>query len=740
MISAAHWFLLYPRSSNRMNTQTKLFATILMTASLTSNAVLADAQSPTQNDLSFNGRPPVAKKVPHEYTVHGDTMKDDYFWLRDKKNPEVAQYLEAENSYADGIMAPTTTLQKKLYDELVSHVKETDVSAPYLQGKYEYYSRTEAGKQYPIYCRRELRLGEPAPEQVILDQNQLAIGQPFMSVNAFTVSDNGRYLAYSTDNTGFRQYTIYVKDLQTGKTFPEQMLKTYSVAWAADNKTLFYTIQDSAKRPYRLMRHELGTDVARDQVVYEEKDEKLDVGISRSRSGKYLFMELSSHTTAEIRYLPADKPMCDFITIAPRIHEQQYFVEDRDGLFYIRSNRSGPTFEVATAPIATPGREHWKVLIPNRPDVTIEDINTFANFLEVSERENGLQQLRIMQMDGAKPEVKADFRISFPEAVYSASVGPNREWNTTKLRYIYQSPITPNSSYDFDVASRKSELVKQAEIPGGFDRNNYSVERIFATAKDGLKVPITVIYRKGVKKDGTAPLYLYGYGSYGSSIPLGFSANRLALLDRGIVVALAHIRGGGDLGKPWHDDGKMMKKMNTFTDFIACAEHLIANKYADPKRIAIEGRSAGGLLMGAVTNMRPDLWKAVLTGVPFVDVMNTMLDASLPLTVGEYEEWGNPNEKAAFDYMMQYSPYDNLKKANYPTILVKTSFNDSQVMYWEPAKYVAKMRALNPDAKNQLILKTNMAAGHGGASGRYDYLHEVAFDYAFFLTQLGVEK
>ena len=719
----------------------KILSTILMTASLTTNVALAgdDTSAATaQIALRSDVKPPIAKKLEHVTTVHGDTLKDNYFWLRDKQNPEVAAYLEAENAYADALMAPTISLQKKLYQELVSHVKETDTSAPYKEGDYWYYSRTESGKQYPIYCRKHLTLD--SPEEVVLDQNQLAMGEKFMSVNVFTMSDNAQYLAYSTDNTGFRQYTVYIKDLKTGKLFPESIPKTYSVAWAADNRTIFYTVQDHAKRPYRLYRHEVGTDPAKDALVYEEKDEALDVGISRSRSHRFLYMELSSHTTSEIRYLAADKPTGEFAQIAPRIHEQQYYVEDRGDLFYIRTNKDGRNYEIMTAPIAAPGRENWKALIPHRDNVMLEDVNTFADFVVLSERENGLQQLRVLQMKGDSSDIAEDQKIKFPEAVYSASLGPNREWKTYTVRYNYQSPITPASAYDYDVKARESKLIKQNEIPGGFDRNNYTVERVYATAKDGKHVPISVIYRKGVKHDGTAPLYLYGYGSYGSSIPLGFNANRLALLDRGVVVALAHIRGGGDLGKPWHDDGRMMHKMNTFTDFIACAEYLIANKYADPKRIAIEGRSAGGLLMGAVTNMRPDLWKAVLTGVPFVDVINTMLDASLPLTVGEYEEWGNPNEKPAFDYMMQYSPYDNLKKADYPTILVKTSFNDSQVMYWEPAKYVAKMRALNPDAKNPIILKTNMAAGHGGASGRYDYLHEVAFDYAFFLTQLGVEK
>ncbi len=686
-----------------------------------------------------NGTPPVAKRIAHETHVHGKTLQDDYFWMRDKQDPEVAAYLEAENAYADSLMAPTAPLQKKLYNELVSHIKETDESAPYRQGDYFYYSRTEAGQQYPIYCRKHLKLD--APEQVILDQNQLAIGEKFMSLGAFTISEDARYLAYSTDNTGFRQYTLHIKDLTTGRLFAESVPRANSVAWANDNKTLFYVIEDSAKRPYRLYRHALGSDPTNDALIYEEPDEKFTIGVGKGRSKRFLYLEIGSHTTSEVRYASADDPKAEWKLIAPRMHDQEYYADDQGDRFFIRTNQASRNFEVMTAPIVTPARENWTPFIAHRDHVMIEDVTTFADFITLSERENGLQQIRLLDTrDGLGKPFRADMRIAFPEPVYSASVSVNREWNTHTLRYNYQSPITPSSIYDYDLDTHQSSLVKQNEIPGGFDRANYVVERLFATAKDGVKVPISVIHRKGVPHDGSAPLYLYGYGSYGISLPLGFNANRLALLDRGVVVALAHIRGGGDLGKPWHDHGKMMKKMNTFTDFITCAEYLIANKFADPKRVAIEGRSAGGLLMGAVVNMRPDLWKAVLTGVPFVDVMNTMLDASLPLTVGEYEEWGNPNEKAAYDYMMQYSPYDNLKKANYPTILVKTSFNDSQVMYWEPAKYVAKMRALNPEAKNPVLFKTNMAAGHGGASGRYDYLHEVAFDYAFFLTQLGVEK
>jgi oligopeptidase B len=710
-----------------------------MTATITSTPA-AFAGDDASTKTTTNVQPPVAKRLLKETQIHGDTLKDEYFWMREKSNPEVPAYLEAENAYTDSLMSPTKQLQYKLYRELLSHVKETDTSAPYKQGDYFYYSRTEEGKQYPIYARKHLKLD--APEEIILDQNELAKGEKFMNLGAFAVSDDAHYLAYSTDNTGFRQYTLHVKDLRTGKLFSESVPKTNSIAWANDNKTIFYVVEDSAKRPYRLYRHELGTDPAKDTLVYEEADEAFNVDVYKSRSRKFLFTELASHTTSEIRYLSGDKPAGEWKMIAPRVHDQEYYVADHGDFFYVRTNLGGRNFGLMTAPVNDPDRKNWKSLVPNRENVMVEHLEMFADFMVLAERENGLQQLRVIDLrNGDLKPFRADNKIKFPEAVYAASPGPNREWNTSIFRYNYTSPITPSSSYDYDVNKLTSTLIKQTEVPGGFDRNNYQVERVFATAHDGKKVPISVIYRKGVKRDGTAPLYLYSYGSYGISIPLNFNANRLALLDRGVVVALAHIRGGGDMGKPWHDDGRMMHKMNTFTDFIAAAEYLVAEKYASKDRIAIEGRSAGGLLMGAVTNMRPDLWRAVLTGVPFVDVLNTMLDASLPLTVGEYEEWGNPNKKPDYEYMKQYSPYDNLQAKAYPTILVKTSFNDSQVMYWEPAKYVAKMRTLKPATDTHpLMLKTNMAAGHGGASGRYDYLHDVAFDYTFFLTQLGVEK
>jgi oligopeptidase B len=705
----------------------KLFyflALFAATSLIAANDKASDPPSP--------GNPPVAKKVHTENHINGGNLVDDYRWLREKSNPEVAGYLEAENSYADAIMKPTGALQKKLYDEMLSHIKETDVNVPYREGGYFYYSRWEAGKQYPIFGRKKGSL--EAPEQITLDVNELAKGEKFMSLGGYSASDDGNLLAYSTDNTGFRQYRLHVRDLRTGKDLPDTAEKTGSITWANDNQTLFYSVEDSAKRQYRLYRHKLGNDAKNDDLVYEEKDERFDIGAGKTRSHKYLLLESSSHTTSEVRYLDAANPTGEWKLIAPREQDIEYYADHLGGQFYIRTNDKGRNFRLISAPVSDPGKKNWKEVIPVRDAVMLSDFLPFQNFYALAERENGLPQLTVVDLaSGAKQ------RIAYPEPVYTAFPQINREFATKFFRYSYQSLVTPFSVFDYDVEKHTSTLLKQNEVPGGYDRSKYKSERVWATAKDGVKIPVSIVYRTGLKKaDGSNPLYVSGYGSYGFSLPVTFSGNRLSLLDRGVVMAYVHIRGGGEMGKTWHDAGRMMNKMNTFTDFIACTEYLAANRYGARDKIAIEGGSAGGLLMGAVTNLRPDLFKVVVSHVPFVDVMNTMLDASLPLTVPEYEEWGNPNEKPAYDYMVKYSPYDNLKEGAYPAILVKTSFNDSQVMYWEPAKYTARLRTLKTD-KNVLLLKTNMAAGHGGSSGRYDYLKEIAFDYAFILTRLGVE-
>jgi oligopeptidase B len=704
----------------------------------------------TQNQLPA---PPIARKNRTETRLHGTVLADDYAWLRDKENPEVTAYLEAENAYAEAAMAPLAELREDLYREMLSHVKQTDVSVPFRDGEWWYYTRTEEGRQYAIHCRREGTVAAPddaAHEQILLDGNLLAEGHAFFAIGATDISRDGRWLAYTTDTPGFRQYTLRIKDLTTGETLTGEVERVGSVVWAADNRgsqrrvfvdgvenrTLFYTVEDEErKRQFQLWKHTLGAPHTEDTLVYQDDDERFNLGAGRTRDGKFLVMESASHTTTESWVLPADRPDAEFSLIVPREDEHEYSIDHRNGLWFIRTNDKGRNFRLVTAPVAAPGREHWTERIPHRDSVMLEEIDLFAGFFVACEREDGLPRLRLWSFDGAGADAAQVGEISFPEPAYSAHPHINRIFDAASFRYAYQSLVTPSSVYEYDVATGASMLLKQLEIPGGFDRALYASERIQATAPDSMKVPISLVYRKDKRELGKNPLYVYGYGAYGYSLPLGFSSNRLSLLDRGVVMAYAHIRGGGDLGKPWHDAGKMLLKRNTFTDFIAAVEHLTAAKYGDPGRVAIEGGSAGGLLTGAVVNMRPDLFRAVVSHVPFVDVMNTMLDATLPLTVPEYEEWGNPDDPDYFSYMLSYSPYDNLKAASYPATLVKTSLHDSQVMYWEPAKYVAKLRTLKTD-NNFLLLVTNMQAGHGGSSGRYDYLKEIAFDYAFLLREL----
>ncbi len=685
--------------------------------------------------------PPIARKQTTHTTLHGITLIDDYAWLRDKENPEVQSYLEAENAYAEANMAPLAGLRDELYREMLSHIKQTDVTVPYRDGDWWYHTRTEEGLQYAIHCRRrgDASAPDPAePEQVILDGNQLAEGHAFFAIGESAISDDGRWLAYTTDTTGFRQYTLYIKDLETGETLPGTVERVGSVEWAADNLTLFYTVEDEEqKRQYQLWRHTRGAEYSTDVLVYQDDDERFNLAIGRTRDGKYIVVESASHTTSECRVLPGDQPHGEFRVLCPREDGHEYYVDHRNGVWFIRTNDKGRNFRLVTTPVEAPDREHWTERIPHRDTVMLEDTDLFASFFIACEREDGLPRLRLWRFSGKGPEAAPAGEITFPEPAYSANPGINRIFDVMTYRYGYQSLVTPGSVFEYDLTSGTSKLLKQLEVPGGFDRDFYASERIFATAPDGVQVPISLVYRKDKRDPGRNPLYVYAYGSYGYSLPLTFSSSRLSLLDRGVVMAYAHIRGGGELGKPWHDAGRMLAKRNTFTDFIAAVEHLIAAGYGDPGRVAIEGGSAGGLLMGAVTNMRPDLFRAVISHVPFVDVMNTMLDSSLPLTVPEYEEWGNPNEENFFRYMLSYSPYDNLQAACYPAMLVKTSLYDSQVMYWEPAKYVAKLRTLKT-GNNPLLLVTNMQAGHGGASGRYDYLKEIAFDYAFLLRELGL--
>ncbi|MBL8166758.1 MAG: S9 family peptidase [Acidobacteria bacterium] len=679
-------------------------------------------------------KPPIAKKIPKTTKIHGYTEVDDYAWLRDDKreNPDVINHLKAENEYADALMKPTQAFREALYKEMLGRIKETDEQVPYRQGEYFYYSRTEQGKQYPILCRKKGSL--TAAEEVTLDLNKMAEGQKFFSLGAYQMSTDGNLLAFSTDVVGYRQYKLHVKDLRDGKIVENIAERVVSVAWANDNKTIFYSQEDeTTKRSHKILRTVLGN--GKHDLLYEEKDELYRTFVGKTRSKGYVMAITASSTTSEIRYLPADQPGGDLKLFLPRKENHEYYVDHLGDQFYVRTNDQGKNFRLVTAPVSNPAKENWKEIIPHRKDVMLEDVDCFAGHFIAIERKNGVPQMDVFDLKTGKSHY-----IEFPEPVYVAGPTQNAEFNTTTFRFTYESFVTPSSVFDYDLNTRKRELKKQQPVLGGYDASLYQSERVYATASDGAKVPISLVYRKDLKRDGSRPALLEAYGSYGYPSDVDFSSQRISLLDRGVIYAVGHIRGGGDLGKEWHDQGKMMVKKNTFTDFIACAEHLVKEKYTSKDRLVITGGSAGGLLMGAVTNLRPDLFKAVVSYVPFVDVMNTMLDASLPLTVGEYLEWGNPNEKAAYDYMRSYSPYENIERKAYPTMLVRTSLHDSQVGYWEPAKYVARLRELKTD-KNLLLFKVKLEpGGHGGASGRYDRLKDVAFDYAFILGQFGITK
>jgi oligopeptidase B len=678
--------------------------------------------------------PPIAKKRPTVRELHGERFSDDYYWLREKTNPEVISHLDAENAHAASVMAPYKALQDTLYKEMLGRIKETDLSVPVRDGGYFYYTRTEQGQQYPIYCRRKGSVD--APEEVYLDVNALAKGEEFMAIGALSVSDDGNLLAYTTDDTGFRDYKLYVRDLRTGELLEQPAERVTSVEWAADNKTLFYATTDSAKRSFRLHRHTIGGNGG-DAMLYEEKDERFSIGVGRTRSKAFLTLEAGSLTASEVHVLAANQPAGAWKLVAPRRDNHEYDLEHRGDQFFVRTNTGGRNFALATAPVQDPSPANWKTIVPHRADVMLQGVLVFEGHTVLFERANGLPRFRIAKAGSEAGEAWTS--MPFPEPAYSVSPSGNSEFQTPTFRYTYTSFTTPSSVFDYDFATGRATLMKETEVLGGYDRTKYTTERVMATAPDGTKVPVSLVYRKDVAKDGKAPIYLTAYGSYGFPSNVTFSSNRFSLIDRGVVYALAHIRGGGDMGKPWHDQGRMLHKKNTFTDFIAVAEFLVAEKYGARHAIAIEGGSAGGLLMGAVANMRPDLFKAVVAQVPFVDVVNTMTDTSLPLTVGEFEEWGNPaGSRAEYDYIKSYDPYRNLAAKAYPAMLVKTSLNDSQVMYWEPAKYVARMRVLKTNT-TPLVFKVNMAAGHGGSSGRYDRLKEIAFDYSFVLWQLGLE-
>ncbi len=674
---------------------------------------------------------PVARKIPREYTLHGERFVDDYFYLREQDNPETIRYLEAENAYTENCLEDTAGFRERLYQEMLARIKQTDLGVPWRDGAWLYYTRTEAGRQYPIHCRKAIQ--PDAAEVVLLDLNVMAEGEAYMALGDFEPSHDGRLLAYSTDNTGFRQYRLQVKDLASNAILPGFQDRVTSVAWAADHRTIFFTIENDAKRSYRLYRQIAGNPSEQAELLYEETDELFSVHVTPSCSRAYLFLLCTSLTTSEARYLRADDPEGEWRLIAPRRHREEYYPEHHGDHFYLRTNDKGLNFRLARTPVTHPDREHWEEVLPQSETVMLEDVECFRDYIVLCEREDGLPHFTIMDLSNG-----ARHRIELPEPVYDAHPEINAEFDSRLFRFAYESLITQRSIYDYDMQTRERTLLKQTEVLGGYNPADYRSERIHVTARDGARVPVSLVSRTDAGHDNGAPMLLSGYGAYGIPFPNFFSSNRLSLLDRGMTFAIAHIRGGGELGKPWHDAGRMARKMNTFTDFIDVAEHLIQERYTTPDRLAITGRSAGGLLMGAVVNLRPDLFRAVVSVVPFVDVINTMLDADLPLTAGEWEEWGNPQVEDEYRVMCRYCPYSNLAARDYPAMLVRTSLNDSQVMYWEPAKYVAKLRTLKTDS-SPLLFQIDMHSGHGGSSGRYDALREVAFDYAFILSQLGID-
>lgn len=711
-----------------------LFALILLVSSCNKNKPSGDEASAVVQMQSDFPAPPMAKKIPQEFSEHGYTRMDNYYWLKDKTNPEVIRYLELENSYSDTAMAHTRSLQEQLEKEMKGRIKEDDSSVPVLSNGYYYYSKTEKDKQYPVLCRKKGSLD--AAEEILLDGNALSQGKSAFLLGGYKVSPDNQLLAYRTNYTGsYVEFTLHIRDLRTGKDLEDQIERVGSFVWANDNRTIFYTAPNEALRPYRLYRYETGSRRPA-ELLLEEKDDQFELSLSKSRTGEFIFLGSGSFTSSEYRYLPAGQPKGSFKLIAARKLNVRYYPEaHKDQLFFLVKDSGAPNFKVMQAPVkGFENSSSWKTFVAHDPKVKIEGIDAFEKFLALTIRTNGLQEIRILDLDG-----KSAKKVSFPEPVFALFQGENPEYASAKFRYLYTSLNRPMSTFDFDVATGESTLLKQEEIPSGFNPEDYEVKRLWATAPDGVKVPMALVHKKGLQLNGANPALLYSYGSYGYSTDPWFNANAFSLVDRGFVYAIAQIRGGSEMGEQWYEDGKLLKKKNTFTDFIACAEKLIQDKYTSKDLLAINGGSAGGLLMGAVTNMRPDLFKVVVAEVPFVDVINTMLDPNLPLTTQEWEQWGNPNDKTYYDYMRSYSPYDNIEKKNYPNMLLTGGLNDSQVLFHEPAKFAAKLRELKTD-NNLLLLKINMDSGHGGATGRFDYLKEEAFRYAFVMDRLGIKE
>lgn len=685
-----------------------------------------------------DAKPPVADVIPKDVGRFGDKRIDNYYWMADYffKRPDsdkVVAYLKAENDYTNTMMAGTKDFQEKLYQEMKARIKEKDESVPYFENGYFYYNRTEEGKQYYIACRKKGSLD--AKEEVLLDVNKMAEGHAYYSISDISISQDNKLMVFGVDSVSRRQYVLHIKNLETGELYADQIKNTEGEGvWANDNKTIYYVSKNpKTLLSEKIMKHTLGS-TAPDVLVYEEKDKSNYIGVSKTKSDKYLLISSVATLSAEIRYASADENNPEFKVFQPRMKDVLYSVDHQGDRFLVVTNKDAKNFKLTETPLDKTGVDNWKDVIPHRPDVLLEDVEPFKDFLVLEERKNGLMQLRILNLSA-----KTDFYLDFGEPTYMAYVAANRDYNSSTLRYGYTSLTTPSSVYDYSMVSKEKKLLKQQEVVGGYDKNNYVTERLYATAQDGTKVPISLVYKKGFVKDGTRPLLLYGYGSYGASMDASFSSTRLSLLDRGFCYAIAHIRGGEEMGRQWYEDGKLMKKKNTFTDFIDCAEYLVTNKFTSKEHLYTNGGSAGGLLMGAIVNMRPDLWHGVVADVPFVDVVTTMLDEEIPLTTNEFDEWGNPKKKEAYDYMKSYSPVDNVTPRNYPNLLVTTGLHDSQVQYFEPAKWVAKLR-VNNTGKNVIMLKTNMDFGHGGASGRFDYLKEIALKYAFYFALEGITK
>jgi len=705
-------------------------SSILLFLTLTGLLMIAGC---TQNKKEESIMPPKAEKIPKELTIHGDTRIDPYYWLNQRDKPEVIEYLKAENAYREAVMKHTEELQDKLYNEIIGRIKKTDMSVPYLDNGYYYYSRFEEGDNYPVHARKKGSL--EAEEEVMLDVQEMSKGHSFYSVAGLSVSQNNDYLAYGVDTVSRRKYTIHIKDLSTGETLEDAIPDTTGRAvWANDNKTLFYTKKDDTLRAFKIFRHVMGTDASQDVEIFHEKDTTFSTTIYKTKSDQFLIIASHQTLSTEMRYLDANNPTGEFKIFQEREKDHEYSISHYQDRFYIVTNWNAKNFRLMETDVNHTEKSNWKEVIPHRSEVLLNNIDIFKDYLVLSERKDGLRQIRIMSQTDDR-----DYYIDFEDKAYVAYPTSNLEFDTEVLRFSFSSLTTPRSVYDYNMKTGERELLKREEVLGEFDPDDYQSERFMVTARDGAKVPVSLVYRKGMAMDGNNPLLLYGYGSYGASMDPSFSSVRLSLLDRGFIYAIAHIRGGSEMGRDWYEDGKLLKKKNTFTDFIDCADYLIQEGYTNSDKLFAMGGSAGGLLMGAVLNMRPDLWKGVIAAVPWVDVVTTMLDESIPLTTSEFDEWGNPKDKTYYEYMLSYSPYDNVTAQDYPAILATTGLHDSQVQYFEPTKWVAKLRDLKTD-DNLLVLDVDMESGHGGASGRFKRFKRTALEYAFMLDLLRISE